>query len=222
VGCGTGIFTRQLAARGLAVMGLEPNAAMRAQAQVVPPPTHALPPRYVAGTAEATGMPAAAFEAVTVAQAFHWCDPDPSVREFGRVLVPGGWVVLLWNVRDDADPFSNAYGRLLGEFATEPALVGADKYVSCGESFLVRKDVRRGESRSFAHGQVLDEEGLLGRARSVSFVPNEPGTLMRFEAGLRDLFARHEVGGRVEMCYRTVVYRACPAGGRITGPFRGA
>src|SRR4051812_32516219 len=55
VGSGTGIFSRQLAARGWAVTGLEPNAAMRGQAEAVPPPTHALPPRYPDGTAEATG-----------------------------------------------------------------------------------------------------------------------------------------------------------------------
>jgi hypothetical protein len=122
-------------------------------------------------------------------------------------------VVLLWNLRDDTDPFSKSYGSLLSEFATEPDLVGSDKYVRCGESFLARRDVGTGESRIFPHRQELDEAGLLSRALSVSFGPSEPGTVKRFEARLRELFARHQRDERVAMCYQTALYRGRPVGG---------
>jgi SAM-dependent methyltransferase len=48
LGAGTGILTRQLAARGWDVVGVEPNAAMRERAA-------AAGGTYVDGSAEATG-----------------------------------------------------------------------------------------------------------------------------------------------------------------------
>ena len=70
LGAGTGILSRLLADRGAVVTALEPNASMRDAA--APHPRV----RWAAGTAEATGLPAGAFDAVTVAQAWHWFDHE--------------------------------------------------------------------------------------------------------------------------------------------------
>src|SRR5438445_541620 len=53
VGCGTGIASRLFAARGVPVLGIEPNDEMRsrAEAELVPPGVS--PPRYLPGQAEA-------------------------------------------------------------------------------------------------------------------------------------------------------------------------
>ena len=37
-------------------------------------------------------------DAVLVADAWHWFDPDATVAEVRRVLRPGGWLGLVWNV----------------------------------------------------------------------------------------------------------------------------
>src|SRR5438445_11315790 len=57
VGCGTGISSRLFASRGVRVIGIEPNADMRHQAEMET--VSALPPEptYAAGPAEATGLP---------------------------------------------------------------------------------------------------------------------------------------------------------------------
>src|SRR5690606_4672034 len=102
VGCGTGISTRLFAARGVRVLGIEPNADMRRQAAQTPPPGGGSPPEYRAGTAEATGLPAGCARAILAAQAFHWFDPDGALREFRRILEPGGWVALMANERDES------------------------------------------------------------------------------------------------------------------------
>lgn len=96
VGAGTGIFTMQLAARGLLVDAIDPSDAMRAQA-----PAHPAV-RWRAGTFEATGLADGAVRWITAAQAFHWADPARALPELRRALVPGGRLTCLWNDRRDA------------------------------------------------------------------------------------------------------------------------
>ena len=93
VGCGTGIASRLFAERGLSVIGVEPNSAMRRRAEATPCPAGP-PPRYRDGAAEATGLPDAMAECVVAAQAFHWFDAGTALREFHRILKPDGWVAL--------------------------------------------------------------------------------------------------------------------------------
>ncbi len=97
LGAGTGIFTAQLAARGLLVDAIDPSDAMRAQAPAHPGVT------WRAGSFEATGLDDGAVRWITAAQAFHWADPPRALPELHRVLAPGGQLTCLWNDRRDAD-----------------------------------------------------------------------------------------------------------------------
>src|SRR5262245_9977093 len=72
VGCGTGISSRQFAARGISVIGIEPNDDMRGQAEKAECSGDLPAPRYQAGRAEDTGLPDACAGLVLAAQAFHW------------------------------------------------------------------------------------------------------------------------------------------------------
>jgi ubiquinone/menaquinone biosynthesis C-methylase UbiE len=75
VGCGTGISSRLFAARGLRVIGIEPNADMRARASA----ERGSVVEYHDGRAEATGLPQESADAVLSAQAFHWFEPEPAL-----------------------------------------------------------------------------------------------------------------------------------------------
>src|SRR5207248_8229319 len=50
---------------------------------------------------------------VTVAQAFHWFDAEPAIREIARVLKPGGGLAALWNVRDESVEWMAMIGELI-------------------------------------------------------------------------------------------------------------
>jgi SAM-dependent methyltransferase len=67
------------------------------------------------GTAEAIPLEDGSVDAVTVAQAFHWFEPQAALREIHRVLRPEGGVALFWNSRELDDPLQAAWGEIVRE-----------------------------------------------------------------------------------------------------------
>jgi SAM-dependent methyltransferase len=95
VGAGTGKLTRGLTGRGIEVVAVEPSAGMREEfARALPGIT------LMEGTAEDIPVASGTADAVLLAQAWHWVDPARAVPEVARVLVPGGRLGLVWNIRD--------------------------------------------------------------------------------------------------------------------------
>ncbi len=142
-------------------------------------------------------------DAVLAAQAFHWFEPNGALREFHRILKPGGWVILLWNERDESDELTAAYGAVIRS-ATEAAAIEGPRG-RAGEPLLVHPLFQDAERRVFRNEQLLDEEGLLGRAFSASYAPHAPPASERFAAELREVFARYQRAGQVMLRYETSV-----------------
>ncbi len=208
VGCGTGISSRLFAERGVPVVGIEPNEDMRRRAVAEPLPLSAPAPRYCEGRAEHTGLPTGCADVVLAAQAFHWFEVEAALREVHRLLKRCGWVALLWNERDETDAFTAAYGEVVRSAPGAAALEGTR--ARAGEPLLTHPLFRDGERLTFANGQVLDEEGLLGRAFSASYAPREPAAAATFLAALRQVFGCYQHDGRVEVRYVTSLFLARP------------
>jgi SAM-dependent methyltransferase len=120
LGAGTGKLTGQLRSRGLEVTAVEPSDGMRAALSERLPDVPAL-----AGAAEAIPLGDGAVEAVLVAQAWHWVDPVRAAPEVARVLVPGGQLGLLWNIRDERADWVAQLQRLMPRHENSEAVARA-------------------------------------------------------------------------------------------------
>jgi SAM-dependent methyltransferase len=101
---GTGKLTRLLIGTGARVVAVEPLAEMRA---LIPGG------EVLDGTAEEVPLADGVGDVVTVAQALHWFDLDRALPEIDRILRPGGWLALVWNMRDLDDPVQRGVEELL-------------------------------------------------------------------------------------------------------------
>jgi SAM-dependent methyltransferase len=109
LGAGTGKLTTRLVERGLSVTAVDPIAEMLDMLRGALPDTPAL-----LGSAEQIPLPDNAVDAVLVAQAWHWFDPERATAEIIRVLRPGGRLGVLWNTRDERSGWVRDFGRIVG------------------------------------------------------------------------------------------------------------
>jgi len=199
LGSGTGIFARQLADAGFDVLGIEPNAAMRAEA--AQESGSAGNPVYRVGTAEDTGLAAGSADLVVAAQAFHWFDLPRALAEIDRLLVPGGLAAAVWNTRDE-EGFGADYEALLR--AWSPDYRDVAKPQPTLEALRAARP--GGLERRFPHEQRFDLEGALGRAWSSSYVQHGVSDREGFDRVLGEIFARHAQDGQVRLSYTTLLY----------------
>jgi SAM-dependent methyltransferase len=203
IGSGTGILTGLLLPHAAQVFAVEPNAPMRAAADV------ALggDARFVSvpGTAEATTLAADSIDLVVAGQAFHWFKVAPARAEALRITRAGAFGALLWNEHPAAGSrFLADYERLLRRHASEyDAVVGSRVDEAAMREYLGGAM----QCERFPNQQSFDHEGLVGRVMSSSYAP-EPGhpEHLPLLAGLEDVFARHQQDGRIIFPYVTLVY----------------
>jgi SAM-dependent methyltransferase len=109
LGAGTGKLTTRLVERGLNVIAVDPIPEMLELLTTSLPDTPAL-----LGTAEEIPLADNSVDAVLVAQAWHWFDPERAVAEVSRVLRPGGRLGLVWNTRDERMGWVKDLGQIIG------------------------------------------------------------------------------------------------------------
>jgi SAM-dependent methyltransferase len=187
---GTGKLTRQLVPSGANVLAVEPVREMRELLRGVV---------ALAGTAERIPLSDGFVDAVTVAQAFHWFDADAALCEIHRVLRPGGGLALIWNARDERQPLQESLSAIFDRYERDtPRRNQRDWKSMLADSGLFERTRRA----LFSHAQAVDEQGVVDRVLSVSFMANLP-------AGERETVEREVrrlAQGATELHYMTELY----------------
>ena len=205
IGSGTGLLARVFLAAGCQVIGVEPNAEMRAAGERL----LADYPRFTSrdGSAEATGLEEGSVDFAAAGQAFHWFDPNKARMEFRRILKPQGWAVLVWNQRlTEGSPFLHAYEALLQSYATDYNQVNHRNVEESSDTIPAFFGGPYHTAR-FDNAQFFDFDGVRGRLLSSSYAP-EPGhpNHAPMLAELRRIFDRYQEDGLVTFAYETHLY----------------
>lgn len=204
IGSGTGLLTEIFLNNGNPTYAVEPNTEMRLAAE------HLLRdyPHFtsIEGTAEATTLPDKSVGFIAAGTAFHWFEPEPTRQEFLRILKPGGYVLLIWNYRNnERSRFMQAYENYLLEYSSDYKKV---KEAYPGDE-LFDNFFGKGnwQQVTFENLQVFDFEGLKGRYQSCSYaLPEDSPRFNTAMDALRVIFERHQEGGKVKHWYHTMLY----------------
>ncbi|WP_263311985.1 class I SAM-dependent methyltransferase [Brachybacterium atlanticum] len=214
LGAGTGKLSWALVERGMEVTAVDTSEAMLAASRArgpAAPADAATADRAPAGTfttriapAEATGLPAASAELVTVAQAWHWFDAEAASAEVLRLLAPGGVLALVWNMLDVTIPWVHRLSRIMhaGDIHREDF----DPTVGPGLELT--------ERRALTWEDPMPTQDVIDLARTRSYVITAPEerrqkVLANLDWYLHDHLG-HVRGATVRVPYRTdlFLYRA--------------
>jgi SAM-dependent methyltransferase len=218
IGAGTGIFTELLAKRGNEIYAVEPNGDMRGRLTAL---LSAYPnARVINGTAENTALADGSIDVAVCAQAFHWFDPESYRRECGRILRPGGKIIIVNNT----DLYRN-----------NAELDWRREFSAHDNTRLLREEKRK----AFFNGYVLtaefpnpiryDREGFMAFMLSHSTAPSgDDPDYTRFVDSVNAIFDRESADGFLTKQFVTTVYAssryasgAAPVEVRDTAYWRG-
>jgi SAM-dependent methyltransferase len=184
LGAGTGKLTRALTARGLEVFAVDPSPRMLEQLRAAVPGATASQ-----GTAEDIPLADASVDAIVVGQAWHWVNQDLALPAAARVLRPGGTLGLVWNIRDEREPWVERLTTVMHQAE--------------GEAFIASGSIRQGpfgpiETATFEWSRDFTREEMFDLVNSRSYVITAtPEERERILGGVSDLLdSDPDVGGR--------------------------
>lgn len=198
LGAGTGKFTKRLLTTGANIIAVEPVQEMLSQLMLALPTVVAR-----SGTAESIPLNDEVVDAVVCAQSFHWFATRRALDEIRRVLRPGGFLGLIWNVRDESLDWMAAMTRIMDPYQGDAPQhrTGEWRGLFPGAGFGPLHE------QCFPNGhRGPPEQVIVDRVLSTSFIAALARPQQRIvEARLRDLIATTPaLSGRDEV---TVPYR---------------
>jgi SAM-dependent methyltransferase len=203
MGSGTGFLTELFLQNGNRVIGVEPNAKMRAAGDQM----LAQYPNFtsIEATAENTTLAANSLVFVPAGQAFHWVEREKTRPEFARILKPDGWAVFVWNgYNPERTPLLKGYHEVLLRYGTDYRDVHREIQDMQVDTFFAPGGYRIAH---FEFQQFFDFEGFKGRTLSASYAPQVGEA--NYEPMLKELrkaFEANQTDGKVAFDYDTEVY----------------
>ena len=203
IGSGTGLLTGEFLRRGYTVYGVEPNAQMRAKAETL----FSSEKKFysVAASAEQTCLADQSVDLITAASAFHWFSPEAFRKECSRIMKKDGAIAILFHVRDENDPFTQAQEALCLKYCP--------RFSSLRHGYLKSLPLLRqffGEKENileFSFPLFYQKEAFLSRSLSSSYAPDpQSDAYLSYRDALKALADTFYPGEDMTVANKTVVF----------------
>lgn len=201
IGSGTGIFTEQLLSCGYKVFAVEPNGGMRRKAEEKLSANQNFV--SVNGSDSNTALPDKSVDFITAAQAFHWFDQEAFRRECGRILKPGGKVIIIYNSRDKNVDCTKALANLHYKYNSEfHGFSNGMSNEKCISFFSGKCDIFRADNTL-----TYDRQGYVNRVLSSSYAMKEDDS--RYNEYIKEInkiFDRFSADNLISIPTQTIAY----------------
>jgi len=211
IGAGTGTATRRLLQLGAnPLLAVEPDERLAAFLRKTIPDTALT---VIVAPFEEAGLPEASFDLGLSATAFHWLSEDFALTKVTKLLRPGGWWAMLWNVFGDSrrpDPFHEATKFLVNQPLSPSAGNGEVPFALDAEARVAALERTQAfdlvEYQTSAWSLVLDPNetaALYATYSNINIRPDREHVLHELRR-----IAREEFQGRVTRNMVTSLYAA--------------
>lgn len=201
IGSGSGIFAKEFFMHGYDVYCVEPNGAMRSEAEKR---YSALPHFHsISATAESTSLPSNSISLVAAASSFQWLDADLFRLECKRILKDGGMACIIYNERI-YDSFTQKQHELCKRFCHgySSLMHGAEKTMLNAPAFF------GGEYSLERFSFPLDytKESFILRSLSSSYAPlNGAEENTAYVSALKDIMDNYFDDDNIKIANDTVM-----------------
>lgn len=205
VGAGTGKLTKNLLDIGLKGICVEPNDAMRGEG-IKELKNYGSSVKWMSGSAESTNLEDSSVDWVFMASSFHWTDHKLALKEFHRILKPGGFFTALWNPRDiDNSIINKEVEDMIHKMV--PSL----KRVSSGSKRNMNDVEEKLLSTEYfddlifceaPHVEIMDKERYLQAWRSVNDIQVQAGP-EKFQMIMNEIEKIADKSDKIEIPYKT-------------------
>lgn len=203
IGSGTGIFARQLLAKGSSVICVEPNEDMRSAAERELSSFEKF--TSVNGTASDTTLESSSIDFITCAQAFHWFDILEFQTECNRILKPNGVVVLIWNTRDMEADVNKECAEISKKYC--PAFQGFNGGMNNNPERIGQFFNKDYETVVFENDLIYDEEKFINRMLSSSYaLKPDDSDYQKYIEELMNVFNKYSTDGILLLPNNTIAY----------------
>ena len=202
IGSGTGLLSQPFLRNGNRVLAIEPGREMRRVAEL----QFGFDTNFASidATAEATGLPAASVDIVTVGRALHWFDKEKALHEFHRILRPEGWMVVVRLKEQPSAQLLVEYRELLRRHLNGYRIQQQMKHRQ--DESLLQSGF---QCASISHDLDFTLESLTGLTLSLSMAPDvDDPSRVSLLSDLSCLFEKYQRNGIVLLEFECAVHYA--------------
>jgi ubiquinone/menaquinone biosynthesis C-methylase UbiE len=191
LGTGPGLLALGFAPYVARVVGVDPEPAMLEQARRAAAAA-GVDLALRLGRAEEAGD-LGTFDLVAIGRALHWMEREPTLAALGRLLAPGGRILVCGARSLESNPWQEAFDRVTMAYSSG----GEARYRRKHEIFFEDSAFAAGEDIAVAFEQPTDAEALVERAltRSTTSPAALGERIEAFRAEMRAALAPFFVGG---------------------------